>query len=485
MKTPSILFILALVFHLLTWEAGVGLNLLLFSGITTLLAFWLKPEICERPMVRAILLGWCLSAGFVVWHHSILSIFVYWIFAVVAVGYLQQAEIRFWVIGLIESARGILLGWFISLRTLGGESTATMGWHPLWRQARLWFLPLLIIIPFYWIYSKANAAFSSVNQHLSNWLEALLQFDFAWDRIIVFLLGWILVVALLGERNGIPYLHDWVKGWQFQLARKHQPYPWPNGILGLKREYQTAIYTFAVLNILLIFTNILDLIWVWFSAQERTAAELSQYVHEGTWLLIFSIVLAMLVVLLFLRGNLNFFPNNKKLKQLAIVWLAQNAFLALSVGLRNGHYIHQYGLAHGRIVVIFFLILVLFGLYTMYQKIRGPRTAYYLLEINGRAALLILLVAAAFNWDNLITRYNLQREDPDTYYLESILDNNLTPLLDAAQQPTMAADRLSPSQLQVRAQQLENRAARRDWRSWNWSTYQQLKAWKNYQNKQQ
>ena len=103
MKKVIILFTLAIIFHFLVWEAGIGLNMLVFSGITTALAFWLKPGICQRPMVRMILAGWCLSAVFAVWHHSILSVVAFWLFAIVAVGYLQQEKIRFWVIGLVES----------------------------------------------------------------------------------------------------------------------------------------------------------------------------------------------------------------------------------------------------------------------------------------------------------------------------------------------------------------------------------------------
>ncbi len=481
MRNIVIILALALGFHFLIWEARLGSNLLLFSLATSAAALWLKPEISRRPMTNALLIGWCLSGFFVFWHHSILSIVVYWVFAAVTVGYLQNREVRFWVLGLVESARGLLFGWLISLRNLSSQQGPDAQWKTTWRQVRLWIIPFLLIIPFYLIYSAANSTFGAFNERMGDWIEEVFDFDFDMGRLFVFLLGWILVVALLGRRNGIPLIHDWVQGWQFALIRNRRPLPWSTRTLGLKQEYQTAVYSFIILNSLLLIINLLDVIWVWFSPQEYTAAELSQYVHEGTWLLIFSIVLAMLVVLLFMRGNLNFFPNNQRLKQLANLWLAQNAFLALSVGVRNGHYIQHHGLAHGRIIVVVFLVLVLFGLYTMYQKIRGPRTAFYLMEMNGRAVLLSLLVAASVNWDSLITRYNLQREDPDLYHIQQILDNNLVPLLEAAQTSTMIADRLDHDYLQSKAKRLERRVENRDWRSWNYSDYRQLKAWRAYQ----
>ena len=417
----------------------------------------------------------------VFWHHSLLSMVVYWIFTVVIVGYLQQREVRFWLIGLLESARGLLLGWLISIRQLASRQALGAEWYQAWRQARLWIIPLLILIPFYLIYSAANTTFGAFNERMSDWLGSVFHLDIDLGRAIVFLLGWMLTVAILGQREGITLVHDWVANWQFQLVRRRNTLPWSRRTLALKQEYQTAIYTFIILNSLLLVINLLDVIWVWFSPQERTAAELSQYVHEGTWLLILSIAMAMLVVLIFLRGNLNFFPNNVRLRQLVSFWLAQNAFLALSVGVRNGHYIGQYGLAHGRIVVVFFLLLTLFGLFTMFQKLRGPRTAFYLLEVNGRALLFTLLLAACFNWDSLITRYNLQREDPDIYHLQSLLDNNLVPLLDAAQQSTMLAERLNSTRIQQRAAHLERTLKWQGWRAWNRSTYRQVRAWQQYQ----
>ncbi len=483
MKKSIIIICLAILFHVLFWDAGMGLNVVLFSIVTTALTFLLKPEESERPMVRVLLVGWCLSALFVFIHHSALSMVVFWVFLFVLIGYLQATEVRFWMAGLLESLRGLFLGWLIGIRNLG-EAGVNDGasWQHTWRQVRLWFIPIGILIPFYIIYSNANSTLGNINRQLDEWLGQLFQFDFEWGRFFVFLLGWVLVVALLGQRKGITLLHNWLKDWQISLLRKRKPLYWNTSVIGLKYEYQIAIYTFMVLNGLLLFVNTLDFIWVWLSPQERSAVELSQYVHQGTWLLIFSIVLAMLVVLLFMRNNLNFYPGNERLKQLALIWLAQNAFLALSVGIRNGHYIGQFGLAHGRIVVVFFLLLVLYGLYTMHQKIEGPRTTFFLLEMNGRAMLTALLIAAAFNWDSLITRYNLQQDNPDIYHVTQLLKNNMIPILNAAQYSDVFDNEVSEERIQIRGKRLEKSIQQQDWRSWNWSTYRQYKAWQHYQN---
>jgi hypothetical protein len=115
----------------------------------------------------------------------------------------------------------------------------------------------------------------------------------------------------------------------------------------------------------------------------------------------------MLVVGYFFRKNLNFYTKNTLLKQLVFVWIAQNAFLVLSVLVRNLQYIQGFGLAYKRIGVLLFLIATLVGLATMVVKVAQQKTFSYLLRINTWAVLLILSLAAFINWDVFITRYNI------------------------------------------------------------------------------
>ncbi|MEL6969903.1 MAG: hypothetical protein AAFO02_07015, partial [Bacteroidota bacterium] len=176
MRNTSVIILLAFVFHLLFWEAGLGLNVVLFSLATSGIAIWLKPEESGRPMVRALLVGWCLSAFFVFLHHSGLSMLVYWFFLFILIGYLQATEVRFWLAGLMESIRGLFAGWIISIRNLGNTSSEhSTNWKNTWRQVRLWFLPIAIIVPFYIIYSNANSTLGSINSKLDEWLGQLFQ----------------------------------------------------------------------------------------------------------------------------------------------------------------------------------------------------------------------------------------------------------------------------------------------------------------------
>ena len=157
---------------------------------------------------------------------------------------------------------------------------------------------------------------------------------------------------------------------------------------------------FGLVNVLLLVVNAIDINWLWFGFVPAPGFDLTQFVHEGTYVLIFSILLAMGIVLWFFRRNLNFYqPGLPWLRWGATVWVLQNAVLAVSVGLRNYYYILHSGLAYKRIGVCFFLLLTFFGLGTVLLKIWQRRSAYSLVRLNSLAAYAVLLLLAAGNWE--------------------------------------------------------------------------------------
>jgi hypothetical protein len=190
-----------------------------------------------------------------------------------------------------------------------------------------------------------------------------------------------------------------------------------------------------MLNVLLLFINAIDIIYVWFGFSYAPNINLTQYVHEGTGMLIFSIVLAMFVLLFFFRGNLNFYKKNKLLRYGAYGWILQNAVLVVSVLLRDYYYIVHMGLAYKRIGVLVFLIMVLMGLITVFIKIHQRKTAYYLWRVNGWFAIGLLVAASCIHWDETIASYNLAHKNTvplDIKFLLTLSDKTL-PLLEKNQ----------------------------------------------------
>jgi len=183
---------------------------------------------------------------------------------------------------------------------------------------------------------------------------------------------------------------------------------WKNfKINALRNELKAAIFLLFILNAILLLLNAIDIYWVWFNF-EWNGLTLKQFVHEGTYLLILSILTSIIVVLYFFRNNLNFYKNNWLIKYLCFAWLAQNAILAISVAIRNYWYIYYFSLAYKRIGVIIFLILTLYGLYTVFVKVKNKKSFFYLIKSNAYALIVILVLCSMFNWDNMIAKYNFK-----------------------------------------------------------------------------
>jgi hypothetical protein len=155
--------------------------------------------------------------------------------------------------------------------------------------------------------------------------------------------------------------------------------------------------------------NAVDINWIWLGFEPAPGFDLTQFVHEGTYVLIFSILLAAGIMLWFFRRNLNFYqPGLPLLRWGATLWVVQNVVLAISVGLRNYYYIVYTGLAYKRIGVYGFLLLTLFGLGTVLLKIWQRRSAFNLVRLNSWAVYALVLGLAAGNWEIWIAEYNLQ-----------------------------------------------------------------------------
>jgi hypothetical protein len=183
----------------------------------------------------------------------------------------------------------------------------------------------------------------------------------------------------------------------------------------LQTQNTAGIVLLFLLNILILCFNYVDITHIWIGFQWN-GDFLKEFVHEGTWILLFSVFISAAIALYFFHNNLNFFSKNKLLKRLTVIWIAQNLVMTVSVAIRNLYYINYFGLAYKRIAVLFFLVLVAIGLITIIIKILKVKSSYFLWRINGFALLVVFTVSALFNWDVIITKYNF------THYNRSLIE---------------------------------------------------------------
>jgi len=409
----------------LFWHELVGVNGLIYMTFLVVAQLVLLPRYApvRRTAAFWVAVGGCLlSGGLVAWYGSNAAELAALASGLLLVGLVNQPQLRLVgsavgtaVVGVLPSIALVLSGLRVP-QGLGGRLRRA------WYYGRLLGLPLLALVVFQTLFAYANPRYAALSAQLwevlGHWLARLVEAVSVPHLLFLGLCG----VGAAGALVAVPvhfFLDHESRFGEFvrrqrdgvaSLAVRRPNFSYSNrGALALRKEWLAAVASMSLLNALLLVVNAVDVRWLWFGFQAAPGFDLTQFVHEGTYVLIFSILLAAGIVLWFFRRNLNFYrPGLPLLRWGATLWVLQNAVLVVSVGLRNYYYILHTGLAYKRIGVYGFLLLTLFGLGTVLLKIWQRRSAFSLVRLNSWAAYALLLALAAGNWEIWIARYNLQ-----------------------------------------------------------------------------
>jgi hypothetical protein len=409
----------------LFWHESAGLNVLVYMVFLVGAHLVLLPR--HAPVRRTAsfwvaAMGCLLSGGLVAWYGSSAALWAAVGSGLLLVGFVNQSQLRLLGYAALTAAAGVLpavgavVGSIRAPRQVGGQ--LRRGWF----YGRVLGLPLLAVVVFQMLFSIANPRFAALSARFWNGVLDLLGRLFADISIPHLLFFLVCGVAAAGALVVVPVHFFLDHESRFgELVRRQRDRVASFGVrrpsfrhnarpmLDLRKEWLAAVVSFGLLNALLLVVNALDVKWLWFGFVPAKDFDLTQFVHEGTYVLIFSILLAAGIMLWFFRRNLNFYqPGLPLLRWGATAWVLQNVVLAISVGLRNYYYIEYTGLAYKRIGVYGFLLLTLFGLGTVLLKIWQRRSAFNLVRLNSWAAYVVLLGLAAGNWEIWIAEYNLQ-----------------------------------------------------------------------------
>jgi hypothetical protein len=477
----------AVLYNLFFWQEKLGLNLLLFSSLLMGIVLLLNPAAQQKRNVRIAAAGTLCTGLLVLLYNSGTAKVVHIGSLFLFVGFVHQPQVRTIFHALAQLLHNYLQLW----RSLRDEWRRIWQLQPGFKQffsyLKLAFIPLGVLLVFYCLFLFANARFAALSGAF--WAEVGEWFtDFSWGRVFFLLSGFLLSLGLIFKRfNPKIYGDDARKN--DQLVRKRLIHKGRFSFLGLKKEYRTGLLLMGMVNLLLLVINVIDVEWLWLGFEPEPGMNLRQFVHEGTYLLIASILLSMGIMLHYFRNNQHFYQPNGLLHQLSYLWIGQNVILVISVALRNYHYISAHGLAYKRIGVFFFLLLTLFGLFTLFLKIRQGKSAFYLFRVNGWAVYLVALLLCTFNWDRVITRYNLTAEysgNLDTEFLLEMSDKNLPDLIQyhevvmeemkRKKDPHGATIGAMQSRylyrLGEKMEQFADRQEHYSWLSWNWADWQ-------------
>ena len=441
MKSKSLITLLfAILFVVLFYHKTWGLNLFLFQ--LSLIAYLVS--IHRKEMVKVhyyLLIGSMISILSTFFYHSYLGMWVS-IFSLLSFAVsLQHKEIKSFHIALISSivtipqAFGKFVISFTSLKSNSNGAKSRMG------KSLFYVLVVPIILLFLFLYGKANPAFEKINTGILQSIEDTWVFVFSdinWDFFFYFLLGISITVPLLFTY----VLPSWLKRdienvlvLHRSRIRKYNSQTLFKFSMGLKMETKVGQFLLICLNaslLVLLFFEIRD---VWFGFT-WDGGMLKEFVHQGIWILIISILISMMIALYFFRDNLNFFSKANNFKIMMYVWVGLNVILALSVFVRTFIYIEYFALAYKRIGLIFFLLAVVVGLVSVAIKIYQKRNLFYLLRVNSWAVYGILIVMCLVNWDVVIAKYNLSRKHVAFVHLNFMvtLSDKALPYLDESPQ---------------------------------------------------
>lgn len=495
----------ALLFNLVFWHEKLALNTLLFDVFLLAALFFLYPNARQHTIVRWLLLGHLICLVMLLVHNTDLSKIAFVITLLLLAGFAEYIHRSAWFAGGSVLLNIIMIAASF-VEPIQFKKRPAVKRKAISRTIRFAVFPVILVFVFFCIYRFANNVFSDIVGRIGEQIEQFIVhfFDlFSWQRFLFMLLG-LLITGIVLLKSKLDYfsrkeallqdglqrtkttLYQRRKGAFFQFVEVIMG-KMANGMMALKNENTTGIISLALLNLLLLVINGIDIDFLWFHFHYKEGEPVFKMVHEGTELLIVSIVLAMAILLFYFKGNLNFYKHNKWLKYGAYMWIAQNALLVSSVFLRDYYYILKNGLAYKRIGVLFFLLMVLVGLVTVFMKIYGRKTNYFLLRVNAWAAIVIMVLATTIHWDELIAGYNLQRKNTiqlDVPFLLSLSDKTL-PLLDtnivALQKRQMDEQALQRTgndnycdtcfveQLQQREQEFIKEQKQLSWLSWNYA----------------
>jgi len=307
------------------------------------------------------------------------------------------------------SSIGFMIVDFIERRTQKSNPVGNKFWIKLCIGSGIF----IVIIVFFILYRQSNPLFKDLTDKIN--LDFI---SWPWVRFTFF--GFLVLYGFFYSRN-FPGAYRWDINIPKNMSR--EKYLESGNTLFRKKvnekgERASGVILLALLNVMLLVVNVLDVIYLWITKQLPAGMTLSDYLHQGTTTLIISIIFAILIILFYFRGYINFSEKNKSIKWLAFIWLLQNVFILISTAYRNLLYVSEYNLTYKRLGIYIWLTLTLIGLITTIYKLYRKKTNLYLFKANGWAFFIFFILFACFNWDSIITKFNIQNsKSVDKNYL--------------------------------------------------------------------
>jgi len=444
-----LLLTLLIIYNFFFWKEKLGLNFLMFSVLLSSAVILLNPGALKSHKVILLFASVVYTGIMVLINNSVFSKLAMFISLMLLTGYAHQPQIKslFSSFGTYITSN-IMIPAVVLEGIIKGKSHSRVI-RFFFKIIKLAVIPVFVFLIFYLLYEFASLKFDFysgiVIQEIGDFTYTVFK-DYPFIRFMFIFMGAILLMGAL-YNSKISFLKDLDLKFLERLTRdktkklswlntdkKHIPLNrriniFPPKLNSLLTEQKIGIILLVLVNLLTLSFNIIDIKFLWLSFDPSEIPVFKLYVHEGTYTLIFSILLSMFILLYYFRGNINFYNRSKTIKMLAYAWIAQNAFMTFSVALRNYYYIYYTNtITYKRIGVMIYLLLTFTGLVTMVLKLVQKRTGYNIFKTNAWAVFIVLMLMCSFNWDIQIAKHNLSAANPydvDIAYLLELSDDVL------------------------------------------------------------
>lgn len=420
MKTKNFLYLIAVfAFTILFYRQNAGINFVLFACILLSVSAMLNKKVWKTKQWLIIAAGTFMSAFFVAWYSNSLTI-VMAIFSIIIFNIIKNSKRTSYFIAFFTGI--ITLGCSVIFMILGKINANRLKQiqkaRPAGNAYKWWPIIIVTIISFIFI-----ALYSEINPVFNIYFKSLYpDIDPGW--LIFALFGTILLYTFIYPSRLIKKLLrlelDYGKTIEHDesISKTQSDF---SIFSSFEHERFSAFLLFIVLNILLLILNAFDIQYLFLKGELPASITYADYVHRGVGAVILSILLAIGVISYYFRGLINFDIKSKFIKTLTYLWIIQNIVLVIMTAFKNQLYIDAYSLTYKRIGVYYYLAFAIIGLLLTLYKIYSRKDTWFLFRSNSIVIYVVLILSCAFNWNTIVTRYNLENsQEVDYCYLNTL-----------------------------------------------------------------
>ena len=260
---------------------------------------------------------------------------------------------------------------------------------------------LVLALVFGSLLATGNAVFGSWTNSFFDWFWKELDLYLNFWRIVLWGIVAVIALPLLRPANVSAWWWSWIQ----RLPRLPE-------IIPTRAALFSSGLVLAVLNLLFFVANLADALFLWNGHTLPKGVTYSGFVHSGTNALTWTVLLSAVVLTVIFQQALPV-AQRRELKGLALLWIAQNLFLLLSVGLRLKLYIEAYDMTVLRLSVIIFLVLVAVGYALLTIKIVKDRSLSWLVGGCVLAIFTSFYITQFLDLAGWSANYNVARWEKD------------------------------------------------------------------------